>query len=218
MTAAPKPQLKYLKVTAIQENPGINPNAMDPSEFEMLTNAIAKLGFIQPVTVRTGNDGFVLVDGHHRFRAAQAAGLKEIPVLIADHLEDPQAAAAMLSLNRLRGTTDLAKAALVLKDLSDLKFPDLTLTGFSGGDIELMLKDLAQTNTFDDLGPGAYGEGGGLQTEEASMTNQKRYALRLVLDAAEDRDEIKATALRYGTTLESGLLELCRRFPQPQES
>lgn len=201
-----KSALKYIKIAAIQERPGVNPNSMEPAQYEMLVNAIQKLGFVQPITVRQYGNEYVLIDGHHRFRAAKDAGLPEIPALVADHLSDPQSAAAMLSLNRLRGDTDLGKAAQVLRELNELGFDDMSLTGFAGGDVEALLRGTNSVTSFDDLGPGNPSSAPEVEGENAQ--SQKRYSLRLVLDRPEDRDAIKALALRHGSTLESGLLAL----------
>lgn len=72
-----------IDVSKIVVNP-FNPRV----EFEKeglteLAASIKELGLVQPLTVRKlGNDKFQIISGERRFRASQAAGLKEIPVYI----------------------------------------------------------------------------------------------------------------------------------------
>lgn len=72
-----------LRISQIEVNP-FNPR----TEFEKeglaeLASSIKELGLVQPLTVRKlGNDKFQIISGERRFRAAQAAGLKEVPAYI----------------------------------------------------------------------------------------------------------------------------------------
>jgi ParB family chromosome partitioning protein len=47
-----------------------------------LADSIAAVGVLQPVVVRAGEDGYVLVAGERRCRAARMAGLDQIPAII----------------------------------------------------------------------------------------------------------------------------------------
>ncbi len=65
------------------------------SEQKRLVASIKKNGIIQPIVVRRSENGYEIIAGERRWRAAQEAGLKEVPVIIR---EAPDAAAAELSL------------------------------------------------------------------------------------------------------------------------
>ena len=55
----------------------------DVEEMENLTRSIRRSGILQPLTVRELEEGqYELIAGERRFRAAQAAGLKSVPVYI----------------------------------------------------------------------------------------------------------------------------------------
>lgn len=73
----------------------------DPSALESLAASIRAEGILQPLLVRVVNGGHEIVAGERRWRAAQLAGLTEVPVLIRD-LDDRQALAAGLMENLQR--------------------------------------------------------------------------------------------------------------------
>jgi len=65
----------------------VGPNEMrevDRDEgFQDLVASVRRLGVLQPVVVREGDEGFVLVAGHRRLAAAKEVGLEVIPVTVA---------------------------------------------------------------------------------------------------------------------------------------
>lgn len=72
-----------LPVQLIEANPFQPRTAFDEEAMHELVQSIRELGIIQPVTVRKmGYDHFQLISGERRFRAAQVAGLEEIPAYI----------------------------------------------------------------------------------------------------------------------------------------
>lgn len=58
-------------------------------ELEELAESIKSLGVIQPILVRSLGQGYQIVAGERRFRAAKLAGLTQVPVIIRD-LDDRQ--------------------------------------------------------------------------------------------------------------------------------
>jgi ParB family transcriptional regulator, chromosome partitioning protein len=52
--------------------------------LQELADSIKEQGIIQPLIVRAKGDGFELIAGERRWRAAQLAGLKELPVILRD--------------------------------------------------------------------------------------------------------------------------------------
>ncbi|PLK70131.1 chromosome partitioning protein ParB [Rhizobium sp. TH135] len=57
----------------------------DESELQDLAGSIRQHGIVQPVVVRTvGTDRFEIIAGERRWRAAQLAGLVQIPVIVRD--------------------------------------------------------------------------------------------------------------------------------------
>jgi ParB family transcriptional regulator, chromosome partitioning protein len=66
----------------------IRPNRYQPREhfgeeqLSALADSIREVGVLQPVLVRTADDGYELIAGERRWRAARRAGLQAIPALI----------------------------------------------------------------------------------------------------------------------------------------
>jgi ParB family transcriptional regulator, chromosome partitioning protein len=58
----------------------------DKDELQGLVDSICEQGIIQPAVVRRrdGTDGYEIIAGERRWRAAQLAGLKEIPIVVKD--------------------------------------------------------------------------------------------------------------------------------------
>lgn len=201
--------LQSVSLEDLRARPGENPNVVDDAQFAALVHSIRGNGFLQPIAVRPieqrGGPAYEVIDGHHRWRAAKEVGLLSVPALVVE-ASSSEAAVYMLSLNRLRGELNLASVAGILKELSDGGFPDMTLSGFNGGEIQSLL----DTVVVDGDGIDGIGEDAGASVEPEQIDNPKRYAVRLVFDRPEDRDAVKATALQFGLTVEAGILELCR--------
>ncbi|MCX5820740.1 MAG: ParB/RepB/Spo0J family partition protein [Deltaproteobacteria bacterium] len=53
----------------------------DEDQKELVTS-VKKSGIIQPIIVRKADSGYEIIAGERRWRAAQAAGLKEVPIII----------------------------------------------------------------------------------------------------------------------------------------
>ncbi|MDP8951928.1 MAG: ParB/RepB/Spo0J family partition protein [Actinomycetota bacterium] len=67
-----------------------NPNRMTKAEFAELVEEVRHLGRLpKPVVVRPAEDGYLIVDGEHGWRAATEVGLAEVPceVIEADDFE-----------------------------------------------------------------------------------------------------------------------------------
>ncbi|HYD78881.1 MAG TPA: ParB/RepB/Spo0J family partition protein [Paucimonas sp.] len=77
---------------------------MDEGALNELAASIKAQGLMQPILVRpvgsNGHDRYEIIAGERRFRAAQLAGLTEVPVLVKD--VDDQAAAAMALIENIQ--------------------------------------------------------------------------------------------------------------------
>lgn len=70
-------------ITSISPNPRQPRTVFDEDALNELIASIKEIGILQPPVVRrVGNDRYELIMGERRFRAAKAAGLTKIPVII----------------------------------------------------------------------------------------------------------------------------------------
>lgn len=74
--------LTYLPLSAIQPNPHQPRRHFDEDGMMDLTESIRQNGVLSPIIVAPLGEGYTLVAGERRWRAAKLANLKEIPVLI----------------------------------------------------------------------------------------------------------------------------------------
>lgn len=59
----------------------------DEAKLKELTDSIKTQGVLQPILVRKDGDGYRIIAGERRWRASQAAGLKEVPAIVKDVTE-----------------------------------------------------------------------------------------------------------------------------------
>lgn len=92
--------LRELPVERIGRGPYQPRLNMQPEALQELADSIRVQGLVQPVLVRPVGDGYELIAGERRWRAAQMAGLHEIPAIVRDVPD--QAAAAMALIENIQ--------------------------------------------------------------------------------------------------------------------
>lgn len=75
---------RMLPIEHVSRNPRNPRRQFDESDLQDLASSIRQHGIVQPVVVRTVNGQFEIIAGERRWRAAQLAGLHEIPVIVRD--------------------------------------------------------------------------------------------------------------------------------------
>ncbi len=111
-----------------------NPRTHTEEQVAQIAASIVEFGWTTPVLV--GADG-VVIAGHARLQAARKLGLREVPVIVLDHLSEAQRRALVIADNQLAlaGTgwdEELLRGLLV--DLRQDEF-NLDLLGFSDEEI-----------------------------------------------------------------------------------
>lgn len=77
-----KPSVVLLPPERIRPNPAQPRCAFDPAALSALAESIRCHGMLQPLTVRRTAQGYELVAGERRLRAARMVGLREVPCLV----------------------------------------------------------------------------------------------------------------------------------------
>ena len=92
---------------------------VDESALEELAHSVRSRGIVQPIVVRpAGSGGFEIVAGERRWRAAQMAGLHEVPVVVRE-CSDSEAAAVALIENIQREDLNPIEEAEGYRTLAD---------------------------------------------------------------------------------------------------
>jgi ParB family chromosome partitioning protein len=81
---------KYFSCPIEQIKPNANQprKIFSPDKLEELAASIREKGIIQPLVVRKTGNSYELIAGERRWRAAQKAGLRDVPVVIQDVSDD----------------------------------------------------------------------------------------------------------------------------------
>ena len=78
------PGLQEIAVSAIQPNQFQPRDQFDEESLGALADSIREVGVLQPVLVRPAGDGYELIAGERRWRAARRVGLQTIPALVRE--------------------------------------------------------------------------------------------------------------------------------------
>jgi ParB family chromosome partitioning protein len=123
---------QYLAIDTIHESTTNPRRSFDETKLQELAESIRHHGLIQPITVRPNSDGFELIAGARRYRAARLAELFSIPARIVE-IDDAQALEWQLVENSQRVDVHPYEEAQGFQRLLDLPGYDVaTLVDKSG--------------------------------------------------------------------------------------
>ena len=129
-------ELEIDEIRPYKDNPRVNKDAIT-----VVKNSLSKFGWQQPLVLDKNNE---IVVGHTRYYAAIELGMKKIPCLIADDLNDEKIKAYRIMDNK---SSEYASwnYGLLTKEMQDILESgglDLTFTGFSNNEIDNMIDDI----------------------------------------------------------------------------
>ena len=116
---------EYIAIDQIHESTTNPRQTFEQNKLEELAESIRQHGLIQPITVRPNSDGFEIVAGARRFRAAQLAELFSLPARIVE-LTDAAAMEWQLVENSQRVDVHPYEEAQGFQRLLDLPGYDVT--------------------------------------------------------------------------------------------
>jgi DNA modification methylase len=111
-----------------------NARTHSQEQVDQLVKSIEEFGFTNPILVDSG-DG--ILAGHGRLMAAKVAGMRQVPVVVLDYLDEDQRRAYILADNKLAMNAGWDDEMLreEIEALKDAEF-DLDLIGFSEEELE----------------------------------------------------------------------------------
>jgi ParB family chromosome partitioning protein len=113
-----KKALAFCGIEEVQPNPFQPRKSFADEQLQELVDSIREKGILQPLIVRPKGDRYELIAGERRWRAAQKAGLKEVPILIKDVSETEMLELSLIE-NIQREDLNPIEAAEAFKRLMD---------------------------------------------------------------------------------------------------
>jgi hypothetical protein len=116
-----------------------NSRTHSPEQVAQIAASIVEFGFTNPILVASDAG---IIAGHGRLAAAKDLGLKEVPVVVLDHLSDAQRRAYVLADNKLalNAGWDVDMLASEIEELQAVEF-DLSLLGWSADELKGLAED-----------------------------------------------------------------------------
>jgi len=109
----------FLPARSIRPNPAQPRKVFRPEALAELSESIQRHGILQPLSVRRSGLGYELIAGERRLRAAQMAGLTEIPCIVMQ-MDDRESGMAAMIENLQRQDLDFIEEALGIANLMSL--------------------------------------------------------------------------------------------------
>ncbi|MDQ7012176.1 MAG: ParB/RepB/Spo0J family partition protein [Mariprofundaceae bacterium] len=111
-------QALQVPISKIQPNRFQPRTHFDTEVLVALTESVRRDGVLMPILLRPLGDGYELIAGERRWRAAQAAGLHEIPAIIRD-VDDLQALELAIVENEQRDDLSAIESARAYQRMMD---------------------------------------------------------------------------------------------------
>lgn len=112
----PSKEFRRISIRQIRKNPNQPRKRFDPQALQELAESIRRYGVITPLTVRETDEGYELVAGERRLRAASIAGLSAVPCYVVKASDRDSALMALLE-NLQRKDLDCFEEAASLQRL-----------------------------------------------------------------------------------------------------
>lgn len=137
-----------MRPTALLRSYVSNARTHSKAQVKQIAESIRRFGFTNPVLV---SDDGEIVAGHGRVLAAKELGLAEVPTIRLSHLSAAERRAYVIADNKLalNAGWDFDLLADELQHLIDADF-DLSLTGFSIAEVDLVLDGARERQGGDD--------------------------------------------------------------------
>ena len=108
-----------LKIDEIEPMLNQPRKVFNQEKMEELTDSIRENGVIQPILVVKDKNGYTIVAGERRWRAAKAAGLTKIPAIVKDYTDNRKKQVALIE-NIQREDLNIVEVARAVKELMDI--------------------------------------------------------------------------------------------------
>src|ERR1700694_5994775 len=137
-----KLEIKYVSPDDLRPYAG-NARTHSKKQIRQIADSIQRFGFANPVLV--SEDGEV-VAGHGRLAAAKLLSLASVPAVVLADMTVADRRAYLIADNKLAELAgwDRDILAIELQFLQDVQFDDIEVTGFSLGEIDMILDEASE--------------------------------------------------------------------------
>ncbi|HEV8402865.1 MAG TPA: ParB/RepB/Spo0J family partition protein [Candidatus Limnocylindrales bacterium] len=193
-----------IAVSRVRPNPHQPRKRFEEESLASLTQSIAEHGVLQPILVTETVDGYQLVAGERRLRAAQAAGLERIPAVVRQLADRDQLELALVENLQREDLDPLETAEAYRQLIDDFGFSQDEVAGRVGR----ARSTVANTLRLLDLAPGVQAA-----VAEGRLTEGHGRALGGLAPELQDRvlDSVTGQELSVRQTE-----ELVRRLREPK--
>ena len=104
----------------------------EPGALQSLSDSIKEHGVVQPVIVRKKDDHYELIAGERRLRAAELAGLTEIPALVREYTDQETAEIALIENLQREDLNPLEEGMAYQRMIDEYKFTQEKMASLIG--------------------------------------------------------------------------------------
>src|SRR5258707_4495251 len=142
-------QIQYVSPDRLRPYHG-NARSHSRKQIKLIADSIKRFGFTNAILV---TDDFEVIAGHGRLQAAKSLGMQLVPVVAISSLSEADKKAIRVADNRIAELShwDRDILAIEYQGLHDLQFDDIEVTGFSLGEIDIILDEASEKKP---VGPG----------------------------------------------------------------
>lgn len=177
-------RLMNIAVSMVRPNPYQPRKVMGENEIDELSRSIRQFGVLQPILVRPDGDMYELIAGERRLRAAQRAGLTEIPAIVAEPDPMEQQLMALIENIQRKNLTAIEEAICFQDIISKTNISQTELahrTGRSQSSIANKLRLLRLDRSVQELiMSGKLGERQARSLLNLSLDEQRELAQRAI--------------------------------------
>jgi ParB-like chromosome segregation protein Spo0J len=134
-----KLEIKYVLLEEVRPYAG-NARTHSKKQIRQIADSIERFGFVNPIIVSSDHE---VIAGHGRVAAAKLLGIASVPIVVLANMTEAERRAYVIADNKLAELAgwDRDTLAIELQFLQDVEFDDIEVTGFSLGEIDLILDE-----------------------------------------------------------------------------
>jgi DNA modification methylase len=137
-----KLEIKYVSPDDLRPYAG-NARTHSKKQVRQIADSIQRFGFTNPVIVSVDRE---VIAGHGRLAAARLLSLASVPIVVLADMTEADRRAYVIADNKLAELAgwDRDTLAIELQFLQDVQFDDIEVTGFSLGEIDIILDEASE--------------------------------------------------------------------------